>query len=62
MDQRTYMENGTVDEREASAPSGKKPYQDPAFRHEKVFETLALNCSKVSPTQLMCRLANRKLS
>jgi hypothetical protein len=39
----------------------KKPYQKPAFRHEKVFETMALACGKISPTQFQCRF-NRKSS
>ena len=33
----------------------KKPYQDPAFRFERVFETMALACGKVQPTAPMCR-------
>jgi hypothetical protein len=33
----------------------KKPYQEPAFRHERVFETMALSCGKVQPTQFQCR-------
>ena len=33
---------------------GKKPYQKPAFRHERVFETRALTCGKVQPTQGTC--------
>jgi hypothetical protein len=32
----------------------KKQYQDPAFRHERVFETMALSCGKVSHTQFQC--------
>ena len=39
----------------------KKPYQKPAFRHEKVFETSALSCGKVQTTQSSCH-SNRKLS
>ena len=39
----------------------KKPYQRPAFQHERVFETMALACGKLSPTQLQCHF-NRKLS
>jgi len=39
----------------------KKPYKKPAFRHERVFETMALACGKLSPTQLSCRF-NRKNS
>lgn len=39
----------------------KKPYQKPSFRHERVFETMALACGKISPTQFQCRF-NRKNS
>ena len=35
--------------------SGKKPYQKPSFKHEKVFETMALACGKISPTQGACK-------
>ena len=27
-------------------PASKKPYQKPVFRHERVFETMALRCGK----------------
>ena len=40
---------------------GKKPYQKPEFRFERVFETMALSCGKVSPTEFQCRF-NRKTS
>jgi hypothetical protein len=46
------------------APSGKldrKPYSKPAFRFERVFETMALSCGKVTSTQFQCRF-NRKNS
>lgn len=39
----------------------KKPYQEPAFRHEKVFETMALSCGKIQTTQLSCHF-NKKTS
>ena len=39
----------------------RKPYQKPAVRHERVFETNALTCGKVQTTQGQCRL-NRKAS
>jgi hypothetical protein len=39
----------------------KKPYVKPAFRHEKVFETMALACGKIGPTQAGC-MSNRKTS
>lgn len=44
-----------------SAAQGKKPYQKPEVRHERVFETMALNCGKVGLHQESCR-ANRKNS
>ena len=36
-------------------------YTKPAFQSESVFETMALACGKVSPTQLQCKF-NRKNS
>jgi hypothetical protein len=39
----------------------KKPYQKPAVRHERVFETTALTCGKTQPTQGQC-VHNRKNS
>jgi hypothetical protein len=42
-------------------PQGKKRYRKPEFQSEKVFETMALACGKISPTQLQCRF-NRKNS
>jgi hypothetical protein len=47
----------------AQAPGvhGKRAYQKPAFRHERVFETMALACGKINATQGQCR-SNRKNS
>jgi hypothetical protein len=39
----------------------KKTYQEPAFRHERVFETMALSCGKIQDTNFACRF-NRKNS
>jgi hypothetical protein len=39
---------------EAVSDAKKKPYVKPAFRHEKVFETMALSCGKVGHTQHQC--------
>ena len=39
--------------------SQKKPYQKPAFRYERVFETRALACGKVNDTQAQCKF-NKK--
>jgi hypothetical protein len=35
-------------------PALKKRYQDPAFRHERIFETMALSCGKVQVTNPVC--------
>ena len=45
----------------ASGDSAKKPYLKPAFRHEQVFETMALACGKINASQAPCRV-NRKNS
>jgi hypothetical protein len=47
----------------AESPPARRfrPYHPPAFRFERVFETMALACGKISPTQAHCRF-NRKSS
>jgi hypothetical protein len=42
-------------------PAARKPYQKPAVRCERVFETSALTCGKVQTTQSGCH-QNRKTS
>ncbi|MGB9074915.1 MAG: hypothetical protein WCC22_19930 [Terriglobales bacterium] len=37
------------------SPVTKKRYQKPAFRYERVFETLALACGKIGPNEFQCR-------
>lgn len=39
--------------------SRRKPYQKPEFRFERVFETMALACGKISPTQKHCRFIRK---
>ncbi len=53
----------TMEPEKAPVQNGKrkKPYQKPSFEHEKVFETMALACGKLHPTQAQCRF-NRKNS
>jgi hypothetical protein len=47
----------------SGAPSSsKKPYRKPAFRHERVFETMALACGKVSRVEGQCHFGTRKNS
>jgi hypothetical protein len=41
--------------------NSRRPYVKPQVRHERVFETQALSCGKVSPVQGTCSL-NRKNS
>lgn len=56
-------ENEKLEEKSTgkAPPAKKRPYQKPAFRYERVFETMALSCGKVHPTQFQCRF-NRKNS
>jgi len=37
----------------------KRPYKKPGFQHEKVFETMALACGKLAPTQRQCKFNRR---
>jgi hypothetical protein len=46
---------------EVAKPLAKRPYVKPQVRHERVFETQALSCGKVGPTEFSCRV-NRKNS
>jgi hypothetical protein len=39
-------------------PAAKKPYEKPAFRFERVFETQALNCGKTA-SQGQCHSSSR---
>ena len=40
----------------SNQPVAKKPYQKPAFRYQRVFETMALSCGKIDPTQGQCQV------
>lgn len=57
------QKDANADEKNAGSNrhKGKKPYQKPEFRYERVFETMALSCGKISPTEFQCRF-NRKNS
>lgn len=37
----------------------RKPYHKPEFRFERIFETMALACGKVSPTQKHCQFIRK---
>ncbi|MFT3807506.1 hypothetical protein [Arenimonas sp.] len=38
----------------ATQDEGRRAYVKPEFRHEQVFETMALACGKVNDTQAPC--------
>jgi hypothetical protein len=44
---------------EPRPPEGKRAYVKPAFRHEPVFETMALACGKINVVQASCRTNRR---
>lgn len=52
----------TNDQNVREKDTAKKPYKKPEFRHERVFETMALACGKISNTVAGCRGFNRKAS
>jgi hypothetical protein len=37
----------------------RKPYRKPEFRYERAFETMALACGKINPTQKQCRFIRK---
>jgi hypothetical protein len=45
----------------AAQPAARKPYQKPAMRFERIFETRALVCGKIQTTQGPCA-HNRRTS
>jgi hypothetical protein len=47
-------EKAIVTGAESNPTHGRRPYQKPAFRFERVFETSALSCGKTSPVQGQC--------
>ena len=61
MDQGESMRQNTTPSQEIQQPDPvkKKPYVKPAFRMEKVFETQALACGKLTGTQQTCRSAHK---
>jgi len=61
MSERTHERATTPDSASRKTRKGRKAYEKPAFQHERVFETMALACGKLSPTQFQCRF-NRKNS
>jgi len=58
MKQREGTPNGDNTSQAQTLP--RKPYQKPAFRHERIFETNALSCGKVQTTQYQC--AHRRMN
>jgi hypothetical protein len=57
----TNQPSRATDKNQSTASKNKKPYQKPSFRHERVFETLALACGKIGATTPQCQ-SSRKSS
>lgn len=56
------MSNAVKDNDTRSRPDSvprRKPYHKPEFRFERAFETMALACGKVSPTQKHCQFIRK---
>jgi hypothetical protein len=60
------MKDNLAQREEQTKPAGacknKKPYQKPAFRYERVFETRALACGKTVSSQGQCSFNGTKSS
>jgi hypothetical protein len=61
MNTREQANQGQQESPAGTSNQKKRAYQKPAFRHERVFETMALACGKMSATQGACH-HNRKVS
>jgi hypothetical protein len=46
-------------EQNTADPIQKREYIKPTFRHETVFETMALSCGKIASTQLACNMQRK---
>lgn len=57
----SHAVGGEIDTPKADITKPRRPYRKPGFRYERVFETMALACGKISPSQPQCRF-NRKNS
>jgi hypothetical protein len=57
----TKLEDPSPSSAQQNPSSPKKPYKKPEFRFERVFETMALACGKIGPSESQCRF-NRKNS
>jgi hypothetical protein len=42
-----------------ATPQLKKHYNKPSFRFESVFETTALSCGKIDPSQAACHMNHK---
>jgi hypothetical protein len=50
---------GQKQQQPGNAGKEKKLYQKPAFRYERVFETLALSCGKIGSSTVQCQLSRK---
>jgi hypothetical protein len=42
----------------ATTPA-RRPYEKPVFETEEIFETMALSCGKINPTQGACHAVHK---
>src|SRR5258708_39217566 len=56
------LQEESVTRAESKPTRARKFYQGPAFRFERVFETMALSCGKINSTQFQCRNGGRETS
>jgi hypothetical protein len=58
-----YMTDNRTPREEPQHPDatgkGKKLYQKPTFRYERVFETLALSCGKIGSSTPNCQFSRK---
>jgi hypothetical protein len=59
MKKETRASQRPADRQDAFSETKKRQYRKPDFKHEKVFETMALACGKLAPTQAQCRFNRR---
>ena len=57
------MKQGEKDPSQPEPPrpgQPRRPYQKPSFRHEKIFETMALSCGKTISTEGQCHMVIKR--
>lgn len=53
------VDRNSPDKSRQDGDESKRAYMKPSFRHEKVFEVMALSCGKIAGTQGSCHSAKK---